>query len=120
MQPLEAGAVIVLKNIFFDTKKFDLKPGSIVELDKVVQLLNDNPKLKILINGYTDNVGAAKDNVLLSDNRAKAVVSYLLQKGIVQNRLAYKGLGATQPLADNSTEAGKAQNRRTELSVTGN
>ena len=120
LQPLEAGAVIVLKNIFFDSKKFDLKPESVVELDKVVQLLHDNPKLKILINGHTDNVGTVKDNTLLSNNRAKAVVGYLLQKGIAQNRLAYKGWGATQPLAGNSTEAGRAQNRRTELSVTGN
>lgn len=120
LQPIEPGAVIVLKNIFFDTKKFDLKQESIVELDKVVVLLNDNPKLKILITGYTDNVGIAKDNLLLSNNRAKTVVTYLLSKGITQLRLTYKGFGATKPLADNKTETGKAINRRTELSVISN
>lgn len=120
LQPIEAGAIIVLKNIFFDTKKFDLKQESIVELDKVVALLNDNPKLKIQIAGYTDNVGLAKDNVLLSNNRAKTVVGYLLSKGIVQPRLLYKGFGATKPIADNKTDSGKALNRRTELSVISN
>ncbi len=120
LQPLETGAVIVLKNIFFDSKLFSLKPESVTELDKVVALLNDNPQLKIQISGHTDNVGAAKDNVLLSNNRARAVVGYLLQKGIAQTRLSFKGFGAAQPVADNNTEAGRAQNRRTELSVTSN
>ena len=120
LQPIEAGAAIVLKNIFFDTKKFDLKQESIVELDKVVVLLNDNPKLKIQIAGYTDNIGLAKDNLLLSNNRAKTVVGYLLNKGIAQLRLTYKGFGATKPIADNKTEPGKALNRRTELSVISN
>ncbi|MGC4103072.1 OmpA family protein [Ferruginibacter sp.] len=120
LQPLEAGAVIVLKNIFFDTKKFDLKPESVAELDKVVMLLNDNPKLKIEIDGHTDNVGAAKDNLLLSNNRAKAVVDYLSAKGIAAARLVYKGFGATKPVAGNDTEEGRALNRRTELSVTSN
>ncbi len=120
LQSLESGAAIVLKNIFFDTKKFDLKTESISELDKIVLLLNDNPKLKIQISGYTDNVGLAKDNLLLSNNRAKGVVGYLLSKGINVTRLSYKGFGATKPLADNTTETGKALNRRTELSVISN
>ncbi len=120
LQSLETGAVIVLKNIFFDTKKFDLKTESISELDKVVLLLNDNPKLKIEIDGYTDNVGLPKDNLILSNNRAKAVVDYLQRKGIAGARLVYKGFGAAKPIADNGTESGKALNRRTELSVTGN
>lgn len=120
LQPIENGAVVVLKNIFFDTKQFALKPESIAELDKVVLLLNENPNLKIQINGHTDNVGAAKDNLLLSNNRARAVVAYLLQKGIAQPRLSFKGFGAAQPVADNNTETGRAQNRRTELSVISN
>ncbi|GAB2825428.1 OmpA family protein [Ferruginibacter profundus] len=120
LQPLEAGAYIVLKNIFFDTKKFDLKPESIAELDKVVLLLNDNPKLRIEIDGHTDNVGLAKDNLSLSNNRAKAVVDYLLSKGIANGRLIYKGFGAAKPIADNTTDTGKSQNRRTELSVISN
>jgi outer membrane protein OmpA-like peptidoglycan-associated protein/Tol biopolymer transport system component len=120
LQPIEAGAEIILKNIFFDTKQFELKPGSVAELNKVVALLNDNPNLKIEIGGYTDNVGQPKDNLLLSDNRAKAVVNYLLQKGIKTPRLTAKGFGATKPIADNVTENGRALNRRTELSVLSN
>ncbi len=120
LQPLEAGAIIVLKNIFFDTKKFELKPESKVELDKVIALLKENPNLKIQINGHTDNVGTSTDNLALSNNRAKAVVGYFLSKGIVPARLAYKGFGAIKPLAENKTENGKALNRRTELSVINN
>lgn len=120
LQPLQSGAAIVLKNIFFDTKKFELKPESIAELDKIVLLLTENPNLKIEIDGHTDNVGLEKDNLLLSNNRAKTVVTYLLSKGIANTRLAYKGFGATKPIADNTSDAGKAQNRRTELSVISN
>lgn len=120
LQPIEAGAVTVLKNIFFGSKQFSLKPESVTELDKLVALLNENPQLKIQINGHTDNVGALKDNVLLSNNRAKAVVGYLLQKGIAAARLSYKGFGAAQPVAENNTETGRALNRRTELSVISN
>jgi len=117
LQPLEANATIVLKNIFFDVNKFDLKPQSTVELDKIVQLLKDNPTLVIQINGHTDNVGKATDNQLLSENRAKAVVAYLGSKGITATRLSSKGWGDTKPIADNKTEAGRAQNRRTEMKV---
>jgi outer membrane protein OmpA-like peptidoglycan-associated protein len=121
LQPIEAGAQVVLKNIFFDTKKAELKPESIVELNKVVQLMNDNPKLKILISGHTDNVGKPQDNTLLSNDRALAVVKYLLASGqIAKERLQNKGWGATKPIADNGTEQGKAMNRRTELSVISN
>jgi outer membrane protein OmpA-like peptidoglycan-associated protein len=120
LQPIATGAVMVLKNIFFDTRKFELKPESITELEKVAALLAENPKLVIQIGGHTDNTGAVKDNLLLSNNRAKAVVSYLLQKGIARQRLLFKGFGAAKPLADNKTETGRAQNRRTELSVISN
>ena len=92
----------------------------IIELDKVVQLLTDNPKLKIQISGHTDNIGKSKDNVLLSNNRAKAVTNYLLQNGILATRFIAKGFGSTKPLADNKTELGKGMNRRTELSVVSN
>jgi outer membrane protein OmpA-like peptidoglycan-associated protein/tetratricopeptide (TPR) repeat protein len=120
LQPIEPGATIILKNIFFESNKFDLRPESTGELDKLVMLLNDNPNLKIQIDGHTDNVGQAKDNLLLSNNRAKAVVDYLLSKKIPSQRLTYKGFGATKPVAGNTTEQGKAMNRRTELSVISN
>ena len=120
LQPIEAGASIVLKNIFFDTKKFELKPASLSELDKVVLLMKENPKLKILISGHTDNVGQAADNILLSNNRAKATIAYLQKNGIEIVRLSAKGFGAAKPIADNNTDAGKSLNRRTELSIISN
>ena len=117
LQPIEPNATIVLKNIFFDLNQYELKEESEVELDKVVQLLKENPTLKIQINGHTDNIGKARDNLVLSDNRAKEVVKFLMDRGIKPERLSYKGFGATQPIADNSTEQGRAKNRRTELKV---
>jgi outer membrane protein OmpA-like peptidoglycan-associated protein/tetratricopeptide (TPR) repeat protein len=117
LEPIEANATVVLKNIFFDVNKYDLKPESQVELDKVVQLLKDNPTLTIQISGHTDNTGKAQENLSLSENRAKAVVTYLISKTIDSKRLSYKGLGDSQPLASNLTEAGRAENRRTELKV---
>jgi len=120
LQPIEAGASVVLKNIFFDTKKFELQPASLAELDNVIQLMNDNPKLRILISGHTDNVGKDADNLLLSNNRAKTVVAYLQKNGIALTRLSAKGIGAAKPIDDNNTEAGRAKNRRTELSIISN
>lgn len=117
LQPIEVNAAIVLKNIFFDFNRYDLKPESQVELDKVIQLMQENPTVKIQIEGYTDNVGNASDNMKLSGNRAKAVVNYLVSKNISITRLTAKGFGATKPIADNAMEEGRAQNRRTELKV---
>jgi outer membrane protein OmpA-like peptidoglycan-associated protein len=82
--------------------------------------MNDNPKLKVLISGHTDNVGNPSDNLKLSTGRAVAVVNYLLSKGIRNERLSFKGFGETKPIADNKTEAGRTLNRRTELSVLSN
>ena len=117
LQPIESNAHIILKNVFFDTKKTELKPESITELDNVVKLMNENPTIKILISGYTDNVGKPADNVILSKGRAVAVVNYLLGKGIKNERLSFKGMGETNPVAGNKTEEGRALNRRTELSI---
>ncbi|WP_429051567.1 OmpA family protein [Chitinophaga sp. W3I9] len=113
LQPLAANASIVLHNIFFDSKQYNLKPESVTELNKLVNLLKDNPTIKIEIAGYTDNVGTDKDNQLLSQNRAKAVVSYLVEKGIPLDRLTAKGYGENDPVATNDTEEGRAANRRT-------
>jgi outer membrane protein OmpA-like peptidoglycan-associated protein/tetratricopeptide (TPR) repeat protein len=117
LQPIEANAHIVLKNVFFDTKKTELKPESITELDNVVRLMNENPNIKILISGYTDNVGKPTDNLSLSKGRAVAVVNYLLNKGVRNERMSFKGNGETNPIADNNTDEGRALNRRTELSI---
>ena len=120
LQPIEANASIVLKNVFFDTKKTDLRSESITELDNVVRLMNDNPKLKVLISGHTDDVGSPSDNLKLSTGRAVSVVNYLLGKGVNNSRLSFKGFGEANPVADNNTEEGRALNRRTELSVVSN
>jgi len=117
LQPIEVNASIVLNNIFFETKKYELDPKSQIELDRLVQLLNDNPTVKIEIGGHTDNVGKPADNLMLSNNRAKSVVTYLISKGIAAQRLVAKGYGETKPVADNKTEEGRAKNRRTELRV---
>jgi len=117
LQPIEANAHIVLKNVFFDTKKTELNPGSVTELDNVVKLMNENPAIKILISGYTDNVGKPSDNLALSKGRAVAVVNYLLNKRVKNERLSFKGNGETNPVADNKTAEGRALNRRTELSI---
>lgn len=117
LQPIEANAAVVLKNIFFDPNRYELKSESQVELDKVVQLLKDNPTVKVQINGHTDNSGKAADNITLSGNRAKSVTTYLISNGINAARLSFKGWGDTQPVASNATPEGRAQNRRTELKV---
>ncbi|HSR39787.1 MAG TPA: OmpA family protein, partial [Phnomibacter sp.] len=119
LQPIQVNASLELKNILYETNSFKLNPSSFIELDKLVQLLKDNPSIKVQINGHTDNVGKPADNLLLSANRAKSVVEYLISKGIDKTRLTAKGFGATQPVADNGTETGRAKNRRTELLVVG-
>jgi outer membrane protein OmpA-like peptidoglycan-associated protein len=117
LRPIEANASIVLKNIFFDFNKYDLKPASQIELEEVIRLLNENPQVSIQINGYTDNVGKEADNLLLSENRAKSVVNYLKSKGIDAKRLFFKGYGDEQPVSGNDTEEDRGKNRRTELKI---
>lgn len=117
LQPVEANASIVLNNIFFDVNKFELKTESQVDLDQVISFLKENPAVIIQISGHTDNSGKAADNLTLSANRAKSVVNYLLAHGIAPARLKYQGYGDKVPVAPNTTEQGKAQNRRTELKI---
>lgn len=118
LQPIEVGESVVLKNVFFETAKFDLKSKSKIELDKLVEFLVKNSTLEIELGGHTDNVGNSKLNQTLSNNRAKAVYAYLVEKGIAKERLSTKGYGDTKPIASNDTEQGRAENRRTEFKVT--
>ncbi len=120
MKPIEIGETIILKNIFFKTNLFTLEKESNIELDKLLLFLQTNSKLKIEIGGHTDNVGTKEHNEKLSDNRAKAVKEYLIDKGINENRILYKGYGYSQPIATNLTEHGRAQNRRTEFKILDN
>jgi len=119
LQPIKVNATMALKNIQFDLKSTVLKPQSLIELDKLLQLMTDNPTVTIQISGHTDNIGSDADNLKLSTSRAKAVADYLISKGIGAGRLTWKGYGATKPIADNTTEEGRAQNRRTEFTVVG-
>jgi outer membrane protein OmpA-like peptidoglycan-associated protein len=79
--------------------------------------MKENTSLHIQINGHTDNVGKAADNLKLSNGRAQSVVNYLIKNSIDAKRLSFHGFGAGQPVADNNTEEGRARNRRTELKV---
>lgn len=108
---------VVLNNVFFDVDKYELKPESLLELDKLVHLLKKFPFMKIEIGGHTDNTGDKAKNKTLSLNRAKAVKEYLVSKGIDPTRLTAMGYGDTLPVADNNTVEGRAQNRRTVFKV---
>ena len=101
--------------INFDTGKSVLKPEHNTTISEVYKLLADNPGLKLTIEGHTDNVGLAADNKALSEKRAQAVVAALIQKGVSSDRLNAVGFGYEKPIADNSTEEGRAKNRRVEL-----
>lgn len=119
LNPIRVGSTMVMRNIFFETDSYELKPQSIAELQKLLELLNLNPAMKIEVGGHTDNVGTAEYNLTLSKNRAKSVANYLTSNGVDKLRITSKGYGLTKPIGDNSTEEGRAQNRRTEVRVTG-
>jgi outer membrane protein OmpA-like peptidoglycan-associated protein len=120
LQPIEAGSIVILKNIFFDFDKFDLKPESLIELNRLFDLLKKNPALKIEIGGHTDNKGTAEYNQKLSESRSRSVFDFLVNKGIDKSRLSYKGYGLTKPIDTNDTDEGRANNRRTEFKVVSN
>lgn len=119
LSPVQLNASFIFNNILFAVNSYELPATGLAELMQLVQVLQDNPTLKVEISGHTDNTGNAKDNMLLSTNRAKAIVDYLITQKIDAARLTYKGYGDTQPIADNNTEAGRAKNRRTSFTVTG-
>ncbi len=107
----------VLEDCNFETGKADLLPEAFPVLDELVAYLNRKDDERIEIQGHTDNVGTAKSNQVLSENRANTVRNYLIGKGIDPNRLTAKGYGFSVPVADNRTAEGRAQNRRTEVKI---
>jgi outer membrane protein OmpA-like peptidoglycan-associated protein/Tol biopolymer transport system component len=117
LKNVAVGSKIILRNIFFDFGKYTLRPESTNELQRLIKLLNDVPSMRIEISGHTDNRGSAELNQKLSENRAKAVVEYLVANGINASRLEYKGYGKDQPVATNDTDAGRQENRRTEFKI---
>ena len=120
MVKTEIGSKVVLRNIFFDVGKFNLKDQSVSEVQKVQELLAKNPELKVQINGHTDNTGDAASNKSLSLKRANAVVDYLISKGVDQTKVSAKGYGSERPIVSNDDESGGREvNRRTEIEVVG-
>jgi len=114
---VKVGKKVVLNNILFQTGKAILTAGSYAELDRLLGILKDNPLMRIEISGHTDNTGSLALNSKLSEDRAKAVVEYLVQKGVEKGRLEFKGFGPQQPIADNTTSEGRARNRRVEFKI---
>ncbi|WP_285056486.1 OmpA family protein [Pedobacter ginsengisoli] len=118
LEKLKIGTNVVLKNIFFNTNEYVLLPASVTELSTLSNLLKNNSKISIEIQGHTDNVGNDADNKKLSLMRAKAVYDYLTAQKIAPERLAYKGFGETAPIANNDTESNRKLNRRTSFVIT--
>ena len=117
LKNIKVGSNIALRNVFFNTGKWEVKSDSYAELERLVELLADVPSLKIEISGHTDNVGSASFNELLSQRRADAVVKYLVGKGVNKKRLSAKGYGQSKPVDSNDTADGRAVNRRTEFEI---
>lgn len=114
---VEPAKVYTLENVFFDTGLSTLKPESYKALNDLVEVMKLKSTLVIEIDGHTDNTGTSEINQKLSQDRADAVKSYLIKKGIAASRVTAKGFGDTMPVADNSTDEGKAKNRRTEVKI---
>ena len=117
MKKIKLGGTVILRNIFFDTAKYDLLPESKVELQKLIDFLNLNKTLIIEIEGHTDNVGSEEMNQKLSESRAKEVYVYLIDHGIDDQRMKYSGYGLSRPISSNDTDQGRALNRRTEFKI---
>ena len=117
LHPIEPGAKVVLENIFYATGKYQIKEESMAELDKIYRFLTANPHLRIEIGGHTDDQGSYDFNRHLSLMRAQAVADYLIRRGIDSTRVKAAGYGFDQPVGDNRTQEGRAQNRRTELKI---
>jgi len=117
LKNITVGSKIALRNIFFDIGKATLRSESNAELDRLVKLMQDVPTMKTEIGGHTDNTGSANLNQKLSQDRADAVVNYLKAKGISGARMNAKGYGDSTPIAPNSSEDGRQQNRRTEFEI---
>jgi outer membrane protein OmpA-like peptidoglycan-associated protein len=116
--PIEVGETMQLNNVFFEQGKPILKSQSFPELDRLVEIMVENPSIKIELAGHTDNVGNKEALMKLSQDRVSAVRAYLEKKGIKKDRVDGKGYGSTQPIAPNTTEENRQRNRRVEFKIT--
>ena len=105
----------ILAGVKFDTNKSEIKAGYSAMIDKVVDVLNENPDIKIEVQGHTDNIASKEYNQKLSEKRADAVRDYIIEKGIAADRVRTKGFGLTKPIASNNTKENRAKNRRVQL-----
>ena len=117
LDPLKAGSQIVLNNIYFEFAKYRLLDESKYELQRVVDLMETNPAMKVEIAGHTDSIASEQYNLNLSQKRAESVVNYLMDHGIALGRMISKGYGESQPVADNGTDEGREANRRVEFKI---
>ncbi|MDA8535588.1 OmpA family protein [Flavobacteriales bacterium] len=117
MQSLDEGKSFAIEDIYFDNNSYELKEITKEVLVEFAKYLEINNSLVIEINGFTDNIGDASDNQILSENRSKAVRDLILLQGISESRISYKGYGESSPKSNNNTEKGRAQNRRTEFRI---
>ena len=117
LHPIKRNTVVALKNLLFDTNKTIIKNTSVESLDDLYKLLVDNPKIKIMITGHTDNVASDAYNLKLSEGRAKAVYDEMVRRGIDPKRMKWQGKGEREPIDTNKTEEGRAANRRVEFKI---
>jgi outer membrane protein OmpA-like peptidoglycan-associated protein len=115
--PIAEGQVVRLNNIFFEQSQYELLEASFTELNRVAELMKENPEMEIRLEGHTDNIGDFMLNVELSKNRVLTVKEYLVNQGIDANRIQFKAYGGTQPIASNANEDSRKQNRRVEFVI---
>lgn len=113
----DKGLVLTLGDVLFETGKADLLSGALQQIDKIAAYLNQATDRNVLVEGHTDNVGGDEYNMGLSERRANSVRFALVERGVASNRILAKGYGKTKPVADNSTEVGRQQNRRVEITI---
>ncbi|NLN73835.1 MAG: OmpA family protein [Bacteroidales bacterium] len=113
IKPIDVGKSYELSDIYFKTDSYELNKESKFVIDAFIEFMNDHLSVKVELQGHTDNIGSAQYNQTLSENRAKAVFDYIVESGVSKSRLSYKGYGQSSPIATNSTEEGRAKNRRT-------
>jgi outer membrane protein OmpA-like peptidoglycan-associated protein len=117
LQTIERGTVVSMRNVLFYMGTTNLLEDSFAELDAVAIFLKSNPKVKIELNGHTDNQGDAKKDIVLSQQRVDRIKEYLVSKGVSARRISGKGFGGTKPVASNANEDGRKLNRRVEFVI---
>ncbi len=117
LTPIRSGATVALENIYFNVDSYNLNAKSKSELEELVSFIKNNPSLKFLIEGHTDNTGSDEYNIELSEKRALTVYQYLVDQGVHTSKLAYKGFGSTRPVASNNSDESRIKNRRINITV---